>query len=79
MVRTNALTMSRGTSRWHQFLVEPDNRKLAQSYTSEDVDVMSHNSLVLLDKEGLGRYCHLPNYPIPGGIEEWKGVEVNAG
>ena len=30
---------------------------------SEDIDVMAHNSLVFLDKERLGRYCHLSNYP----------------
>jgi len=30
---------------------------------SEDIDVMAHNSLVLLDKERLGRYYHLSNYP----------------
>ena len=41
---------------------------------SEDVDVMVHNSLVLLDKERLDHYCHLSNDPIPGGIEESRCV-----
>jgi len=39
---------------------------------------MAHNSLVLLDKERLDHYCHLSNYLTPGGIEESRGVWVNA-